>query len=271
MLQSPDLTLTLSRIAVSPSSGSSSDSYQAIGPFAPPSSLAAGAGIDALDTHIVQWATNPNAWANTTTPLASTVVSIDVVAASSQTPVTVAGNTSTASPMVVSFTLPPTTDAALFRCRYWDASSSTWSAAGTVLLGFIVDASSGAITARCGTLHLSEFAADRTPTTPLSPNAVDLVGDAGLLTDLFAPGNLVAAIVVLALLGAFVACWVVSAVWDERRSEELLEAHRQHLLTFGNVKLGLGTHALHLPPTDPRRVKVVEMYKALKVRGGAFC
>ena len=75
--------------------------------------------------------------------------------------------------------------------------------------------------------------------------------------------------VVLSIVGLFLMSLLLSGVLDEKKSEEIAALHRSHVLLFGHVRTGLGMHTVHLKPDDPRRVAVINMFKALKVRAAA--
>ena len=77
--------------------------------------------------------------------------------------------------------------------------------------------------------------------------------------------------VVVCLVGFFLLAWLLSIGIDERKSREIAKLHRAHMLMFGEVRSGLGMHTVHLSPTDPRRIAVINMFQSLKVRGRVIC
>ena len=235
------------------------------GPFAPLGSLPGNLTTRGVaDTHIVEWTSDPNSWAGSSATLSSGVISIEIVDPDSGSVVPLTGS-SVREPMLVSLPVSPSIDSLAFSCIYWDAAINDWSNAGTVVIGFVSNETAGTTTAVCGTLHLSEFASEESD-LPFTFNAVNPFADAGELEALFDPGNIVATIVVLCVLGLFILAWILSAVYDTKRAEEMLRLHREHVRKYGDVKMGLGMDTLHLPVEDPRRIKVALMYESLRVR-----
>ena len=220
-----------------------------------------------FDTHVVFWAVNPYATADTASSLAMNVSSVTLTHSDGSGAVIPVSNATT--PVVVSLVVPGGTDVTQFRCSYWSEVEGGWSDVGTVLVGYTrLRGTDGRFVAHCATTHLSDFAAVKASVSFIVVTNVNPIDDAGLVAQVLNPQNLLALGVIAGLVVVFVASWVVSYKHDEARSVELGALHRAHMVLFGEVRSGLGMHCLHLPVGHPRRLSVVAMVDDLKVRGG---
>jgi hypothetical protein len=263
--QGTGITLTMSRSWLVPSgSNSTGTARTAFSPLDALSTNMTSSGV--ADTRVVEWTSNPFSWANVTDSLNTGVITVDIIDPDSDTVVQINSSSRLRRPMRVSLPIPPSTNTDTFRCTYWDPVNLKWSDSGTVLLGFLVDSTTGNPYAMCGTMHLTEFASVKKQTSFFVTNDIDLIDDAGVLVSAFEPQNLVVVIVIGSVVGAFLLSWMFSAMHDETKTAQISKLHQAHLLMFGEVRSGLGMHTVHLSPTDPERIRVVKMFESLKVR-----
>jgi hypothetical protein len=132
---------------------------------------------------------------------------------------------------------------AALSCAYFSRAAGVYSDAGTIPVSYRADAASGQLIVTCATTHLSAFRSYVAPYAP-TVNAVDPVGDSGLLANYSDPANLFPVIVLAVLLAGFLLAWVVS-LWMQRRQRARLQAlRRAQLVRFGELRRGFGMDAV---------------------------
>ena len=149
-------------------------------------------------------------------------------------------------PLVVRITLPtgstPTTTD--FACTYWNEDLGCWEGRGMTLLRY--EWNGELLEAVCATLHLSDFSGVAT-FAGITVNSVNIAADAGLLSHLLDPVNLLITLLLFGLALFFIVS-IVLAACDGRHTIQrlaMLETSKELMLQYGTMRAKLHMRVRH--------------------------
>lgn len=242
-----------------------------------------GDGDASVDLRGIAWSSNPYLWSDVLQEIGQGdapergggVVSMDIAGAPASAGGTGSGETIDVQELRCPLLLRlPVSDAAtedMYECRYFDEETGRDFTDGMVLLRFETDVLPNGNTRRmaiCATLHLTDFSSQVEEDLP-QINAIDPIGNAGLLQNYLDPRNFFVLIVLCVLFGAFVMAAGVSFCLYRATEQERKDLARAQFVRYGELRQGRGLDRLHKDDTGEVDPDVQRLREARK-SGTAF-
>jgi len=211
-----------------------------------------------VDLRGIAWGSNPYLWSDLlqgdgdTVPVrGSGVISMSIA----NTPAAAGGSGSGEDvnvgglrcPLLLRLPVGEDIDASEYECSFFDDSTGLDFTTGMVLLRFERDTEPSGRSQRmaiCATLHLTDFSSQMKEDIP-TINAIDPIGNAGLLQNYLDPRNFFVLVILSVLFGAFLMAGAVSYCLYRETEQERKDLARAQFVRYGELRQGRGLDRLH--------------------------